>query len=199
MRTAIKYLAVLGLVLLGGCGGKPNEPLWDQISTLNEERNNLSSQVEQLQTENRQLKEENKTLLAIKAKHHQDAMDRLDRIAIRKRSGLYDKDKDGRPETLIVYLETVDKAQDRIKAPGEVEAELWDLGRPAEQALLGRWTVTPAALKTLWSATTMTNYYRLSFEAGDWLSGGEKELTVRVKFTDTLTGKILRDQYAFKL
>lgn len=198
MRTGIQGLIVFALALLGGCGGRPNEALWDQIHSLNEQRNELRSQVETLESENRRLREENQTLLGIGPEEHQAAIDRLDRIAVRNRSGLYDKDDDGRPETLVVYLETIDTAQDRIKAPGKVEVELWDLGRPAEEAMLGRWTVAPETLRSLWSAALMTHYYRLSFEVGDRLTGEEKDLTLRVRFTDTLTGKVLTDQYVFK-
>lgn len=188
---------VIGSLLLGGCHHPPNEPLWRQIDSLNEERNELSHEVQQLREENRQLREENRTLLAIGAENHQAAIDRLESVAVRDRSGLYDKDDDGTPETLVVYLETIDRAQDRIKAPGRVEVELWDLSRPADQARLGRWTVEPDELKTLWSATLMTNYYRLSFDVADQLTGDEQDLTIKVRFTDTLTGRTLSDQYVF--
>lgn len=200
MRTGIGYVGCLltALCFWGGCGGPPNEPLWQQIDTLNEERNALKSRVDQLETENRTLQAENQTLLAIGEQDHRSALDRLERIVVRDRSGLYDKDQDGRAETLVVYLETIDKAQDRIKAPGRVEVELWDLNRPADKAQLGRWTVEPDQLKTLWSATLMTNYYRLTFDAGDQLTSKEKDLTIRVRFTDTLTGKVLSNQYVFE-
>jgi len=197
MRTGIQCLIVFAFALLGGCGGQSDEALWDQIHTLNEQRNELRSQVERLEAENRRLREENRTLLAIGPEEHRAAMDRLDRVAVRRRSGLYDKDNDGRAETLVIYLETIDSAQDRVKAPGEIEVTLWNLRSSAEQALLGRWTVSPEELKSLWSDSVLTHCYRLSFDAGDRLTGDEKELTVTVKFTDILTGKVLTDQYVF--
>ena len=192
MRTGIWVFGWVlpALCLLGGCGGPPNEPLWEQIGGLNKEHNEQGLRIKELEAQNRQLREENQTLLAVKDTAHLAALDRLDRIAIRDRSGLYDKDGNGTPETLIVYLETIDDRQDRIKTPGRVQVELWDLGRPAAKARLGQWNISPEELKNLWAATLMTNYYRLSFPVAPALTQGATDLTLKVRFTDTLTGQV---------
>ena len=201
MRTGqlICGFTITALCFLASCGsGPPNAPLWEQIGIINTEKNELQMQVKQLEEQNAQLHEENQALLSIEKADHLAAMDRLKRIAIRDRSGFYDKNKDGTSESLVIYLETIDSAEDRIKAPGQVQVELWDLNRPEIQARIGQWTVKPEELKTLWASTIMTNYYRLVFPVGDQLTGSEKELTVKILFIDILTGKTLRDQYVFE-
>ena len=60
--------------------------------------------------------------------------------------------------------------------------------------MLASWTLGPEEIKTLWASTFMTNYYRLTFDITEILAGQEQELTVKVRFVDYVTGKILAAQ-----
>ena len=44
----------------------------------------------------------------------------------------------------------------------------------------------------------MTSYFRLTFDVSELLGDNEKELTVKVTFTDYITGNILRKQKVIK-
>ncbi len=189
-RLVVAALAVCALVL--GCDGG-TEKLFDQIKLLAEERTELKLQVEKLQGENAELTKRAETLSALGPAVRLDVLGRLASIEISGRSGLYDKDKDGTKESLVVYVRTIDDAGDAIKAVGSVEVQLWDL-EAQDDARLAQWRIKPEELKRLWSSTVMTSYYRLTFDVSKLLGDNEKELTVKVTFTDYITGNILRKQ-----
>lgn len=195
-RVCWAVLAV-GMVL-GGCSSSdPNDSLWGHVKTLGSEKDSLTARTETLEKENQQLRQQLQTLQAVDARQRAAAIDTLTKIEIGKRSGLYDKDNNGSKETLAIYLEPVDSSQDKIKAPGRVEVELWNLDASNPQgALLKQWIVEPDQLKTLWAGTMMNSFYRLSFPVDEIVKGDEKGLTVKVRFTDYVTGKILSTQQA---
>ena len=113
----------------------------------------------------------------------------LKSISFTKYTGLYDKDKDGRIDTLNVYLKPMDQDGDIIKAAGTVEVELWNLDPDQTQALLGRWRAEPAELRSMWYASLLTTNYRLSFKLPHFVSELDSTLTVKCRFTDLLSDR----------
>ena len=196
-----KFCLFIGaaLLVLGGCRGEEgNRSLMRQNARLHDEQDTLEMRVEKLQEENEQLREQVETLTRIGQETRLEVLTGLDRIDLTHRTDIYDKDEDGTKETLVVYIRTADDQGDTIKIPGSVTVELWDLN--AEQGnRLGRWNIQPEELKTMWASTFMTNYYRLQFPVETLLSGAEEELTLRVKFTDYLTGRVLKEQTVLEL
>ena len=192
-RITESVIALFIAILLTGCGGD-SHVLWDDIEGLKKENVDLKTQVESLQKENTQLTEQTATLSGLDKSTRLRDLDTLDKIRLNKRTGLYDTDENGTKETLIVYVEPLDTTQDNIKAIGTVNIELWNLNTDAAEAKLADWTLKPTELQKLWGGNIFASYYRLPFEVADILSGQEKELTVKVTFTDFLTGKVFRDQ-----
>lgn len=117
----------------------------------------------------------------------------LTHIRVTRYTGLYDKDKDGLPEQLIVYVQPLDRQQDVVKAPGSMSVQVWDLAAEPNQALLASWTLGPDQLARMWSATLLTINYRLVFDVPEGIPR-DRPLTVRVVFTDAATGKTYTDQ-----
>jgi hypothetical protein len=190
-RLVVAALAVCAFLL--GCDRGMEKSLFSQIKLLAEEKTELKLQVEKLQGANEELTKQVETLSALGPEVRLEALGRLASIEISGRSGLYDKDRDGTKETLVVYVRTIDDAGDAIKAVGSVEVQLWDL-EAEDNARLAQWRIKPDELKRLWSSTVMTSYFRLTFDASELLRDNEKELTVKVTFTDYITGNILRKQ-----
>lgn len=191
------YWALLAVgMVLGGCSSSdPNDSLWGQVKSLNGEKDMLTARAESLEKENQQLRQQVQTLQAIDGQQRAASLDILTKIEIGSRSGLYDKDNNGSKETLTIYLEPIDSSQDKVKAPGRVEVELWNLDSSNPQgALLKQWVVEPEQLKTLWAGTLMSSFYRLSFPVDQIVKGDEKGLTVKVRFTDYIAGKVLSAQ-----
>ena len=203
MKFQSKYLplvtwAIFAAIFFTGCDSGDSNSLWDQIKQLGREKSELKVRSERLEAENEVLTNQVQRLSALGPEVRVEALSGLSMIKISKRSGVFDKDKDGRKEKLIVYVRPIDETGDVIKAAGAVDVQLWDLNASSGEALIGQWTVEPEALKTLWSGTVMTNYYRLTFDVKNLLVGETEELTVKVQFTDYVTGKIFREQKVIK-
>lgn len=188
--------ALLGLVC--GCDNGGGPSLQDEFETLSLERMELKRQVEQLQSENDELTGRISQLAALTGEAKLEALPELERIELGRRSGLYDKDGDGRKDKLVIYIKPYDKTADAVKAPGSVKVTLWDLNAGAEGAQLGEWQIGGSELKGAWAGTFLTNYYRLTLDAGQYLTGDEGELTLNVTFTDYIGGKVLTAQKVLK-
>jgi len=190
----IYCLAAIAFVVCG-CG-RENRSVWEQLKQLGDEKTSLAIENKQLRQENKQLSRQVQTLSAIDPNMRLAELETLDKIIIGKRTGIYDKDGDGKTESLVIYLEPVDKAQDRVKAIGGLGVQLWDLNVPqAGKPLLAEWTLTPEQLQRHWSSTLFTNFYHIRLPLPDGLLAANKgELTVKVEFVDYLGGKTCRDQ-----
>ncbi len=193
---------VFCLSFLAGCQGtNERDSLAAQIEQLTQEKTQLQQQLEQSEAQNKQLEGQVQVLSGLPEEAKLENLRSLKNIQIGRYSGFYDKDKDGKKEKLIVYIQPLDEEGDKIKAAGDVDVQLWDLSKSESGALLGQWHVTPAELKKLWFDTLLTINYRLAFDlpAGiepDELAGDS--LTVKVTFIDYLTGRVFTEQKALK-
>ncbi len=174
-RTCLLILTVAA-IFLSGCT--------DQVQKLQEENDGLRRQIE--------------TLLTLGPETRLEAISVLEKIKIRSRSGFYDKDRDGKKEVLKVYVQPIDSAGDKIKAPGSVRVQLLDLNADADAGLLREWQVGPEELKQMWVGTLMTHYYRLSFDLNDMAGDQDRELKLKVIFTDYVTGKVFEEHKILK-
>ena len=195
-KRTVQFSMVLAAAALLAGGGGGESPLWGSLDALKAENTELKLRVQSLQAQNDQLNEQVDTLSGLDKNVRMKDLDTLDKIQIGRHTGLYDLDKNGTNEVLAVYVEPLDMTQDYIKAIGHIEVELWDLDAPAAKAKLADWSLAPKDIETLWGGTIFTSYYRLQFPVAGILSGQEKNLTVKVTFTDFLSGKILSDQTA---
>lgn len=175
--TSLLVLATI-VILLCGCGQ-------EQTQKLQEENDSLRRQIE--------------TLSALTPEIRLDAISVIEKIKIRSRSGFYDRDKDGKKEVLKVYVQPIDSAGDNVKAPGSVRVQLWDINDDADAALLRTWQVGPQQLKQFWAETFLTRYYRLTFDVKDIAGDPDKELKLKVIFTDYVTGKVFEEYKMIKL
>jgi hypothetical protein len=174
------------------------DPLWGQIDDKQAQINQLKAQNEKLQEENENYHKQVQTLSELDKSARLEAMNTLDRMEIAKRTGLMDENKDGKKDTLVVYLKPFDTHGDPIKMAGRVRVELWDLNAAAEKAKLAEWDIQPEELAKLWSSTFLTSYYRLRFDVAKLIEGHQKELTVNAEFTDYVSGRVLREQATIK-
>lgn len=182
---------------LCGCGSSATDSVWQQLKEEKIENDALAAQVKTLTAQNGQLARQVQTLQGIDNEQRCREIDSLVRIDISKRSGLYDKNNDGVKETLVVYVEPVDSAQDRVKAAGQAHIELWNLDSANPQgAMLAQWDIAAADVRTLWADTVMVRGYRFRFPIDKILKGQEKDLVVKVRFVDYVIGKTLDAQYS---
>jgi hypothetical protein len=191
----MNLLSLIAAVWFAGCSPSPSQTaLWQQLHDLQAAKNELETKTERLEQENRQLLEQCSALSALNPELRLSALDRLMQIRLAKGTALTDENRDGSPDTLRIHLEPVDQAGDVIKAPGQVHVSLWLLDVSAQEHLLADWTVSAEELKAKWGRSFLGVYYRLMWNVESILPPNAEELTVKVEFTDYLTGKVLRTQ-----
>ena len=191
------YGIVVACFLTGiqGCetgGGK--ESAAEQIRTLREQKSELLRQIEEAAAENEQLKGQIEVLAGLPAEVRAENLYPVHQVKITRYSNLYDRDDDCKYEKLIVYIQPIDGEGDIVKATGAVDVQLDDW----EGRKLGRWHVGADELKELWFATILIINYRLTFDLPETIDDFEEPLTVKVAFTDYLTGKVFKEQKEIK-
>ena len=194
LKTVV--LASIFLVIVVGC--QSTENFDEQIQDLKLERKQLARQVEQEEAKNTRLKKQIDVLTGLGPILSSENLYEIEQVRVGRFTDLYDKDKDGRKEKLIVYIQPIDKNGDIIKAAGVVDVQLWDLHNENGQALLGEWHVDAASLKKLWFRTLISINYRLIFDVGDKVKSFDEPLTVKATFTDYLSGGVFEVQKVIK-
>jgi len=181
--------------LLVGCGvgSARKKPSEIKAQRIEREKTELMRDLQQARAENEQLAEQIKALSAIPRDKNLNPY-ALTSIQITKYSNFYDKDDDGKREKFIVYFTPIDPEGDAFKASGTVNVQLWNLNNLNGQALIQQWQVDPNDLRSMWFDTLVSASYRLVFDTPAKLDILADPLTVKVTFTDYLTGEILRDQ-----
>jgi len=187
------------VVMAAGCDGPDREVILEKENQkLAREKKQLIVQIEESNSEIETLQKQVNVLAKLKPSIRLKTLSNTQEVKITRYTDLYDKDKDGTKEKLIVYIQPIDRQGDTIKAAGAVDVQLWDLNKPAEKAMLAQWRTEPEELKELWFSTIVNRNYRLTFDIADILTGDEESLTVKAIFTDYLTGKVFNVQREIK-
>lgn len=198
MNKAVKTILTLSLLVFSsGCPDRESVPEKDMLAAKDSDRH-LKKQLEQANAKNEQLTKQVQVLTGLKSDISIKDVYDLQGIQIAKHSDFYDKDKDGKKEKLIVYVQPMDAQNDVIKASGAVDVQLWDLNKDDADALITEWHVKPDELKKLWFATIVKTSYRLMFDVTDAINDIKDPLTVKVTFTDYLSGKVFTEQTVIK-
>ena len=193
----ISFLCLAAFVT--GCSGPDKGlPLFDEVNRLKDEKAQLEKRIEQAEAKKKQLEDLNKVLSGLPAEVKGEMLYSLEAVRIGRLTNLYDKNDDGKKEKLIVYIQPIDRDGDIIKAAGSVEVKLWNLNNEDGKAELGEWKVGPDELKKLWFAAMMAVNYRLALDVGDKVKDYTEPLTVRVAFTDYLTGRVFKEERQIK-
>ncbi|MDD5458340.1 MAG: hypothetical protein PHF37_02990 [Phycisphaerae bacterium] len=191
MRFVI-LLSAVSLLVFSGCDGACTQKSKhiDQLKIKNSE---FKYELETCQKQNTQLADQVEVLSTLDSNKRLEGLYDLENVHIGAFSNLYDKDEDGKIESLIVYVQPIDNTGDSIKAAGQVDIQLWDLNKSPNEALLGEWNVSATELKKLW-VSLFSNNYRLVFNIAGKIANYDSPLTVKVVFTDYLSGKVFREQ-----
>ena len=197
MKRIIVILFGLMPVFIAGCESDVSKAV-AEIAGLRADITQLNRQLEQCKVRNEQLEKQVETLSALKPEIRLENLYHLEKVKLSGYTNLYDKDGDGKKETLIVYIQPIDQQGDVIKAAGSVKVQLWDLDRKEGNALLGEGEMGPSELANQWMDVMMSVNYRLMFDVRSKIEGISNPLTVKVMFTDYLTGKTFEEQKVVK-
>lgn len=199
--AAAMLLCLCALIhFVAGCESSAiqKNPLAEKVDKLSQEKKELMRHIEHIESGNNDLQKQINTLHGLEDDVKLKDLCDLQRVRITKYTNLFDKDKDGKKETLIVYLQPIDQDGDIIKAPGDVHVQLLDLDKDKDPALLGKWHITPNKLRKLWLNALLKTNYRLTFDVSQKVETFDEPLTVTVTFTDYLTGKVFEEQRLIK-
>lgn len=200
VRT-LGFVATAVLIsVLAGCNEaqKQPDPVAERLASLEQQNAQQAAEIEGLKGANASLRRNLEVLSGLPDKTSLEDLCRLESVSLTRYTGFYDKDEDGVKEALIVYVQPVDQQGDVVKAPGAVEISLWDLSQEPDGARLGQWRVGPKDLQKLWFSTLMRTNYRLVFDAPAGAAKTDKPLTVKITFTDCLTGQVFDNQCAIE-
>lgn len=182
----MRRFVVIALVMVGGCG-RPNAA----NIALRKEKQTLE---ETFQTLQQQRQADQATIAAMQSGKppmlHAEQLDQLftaSEIEIGKLSGV-------RPEGLKIYVTPKDTAGDVLKSAGIMAVDVFDLSRK-DQPSLGHFDFSADEIRKQWySSAFVTGYAAIC----PIQLPANIEITVRVAFTDTLTGRVLITQKVLK-
>lgn len=204
VRNSLFAVLLVSLAFAFGCGGdnSPGKPaISQQVQQLTTEKTDLQNQLEQAKAQNAQLLKQTESLAKLPGEKRADAIYHIKAVKLGRFTNFYDDDKTSRAtgkKKLVVYIEPIDETGDAVKAGGIIEIQLWDLNKKENEARLAQWRVEPNELKTLWLTGMLSSSYRLSFDAAGIVDKFDKPLTVKVNFTDYLSGAIFTEQFIIR-
>jgi hypothetical protein len=202
VRSSLFVVTLISLLFAFGCDIRiAKKPTPTKVQQLTAEKADLQNQLEQARAENDHLLKQAQMLSKLPGEKRADAIYHLKSVKIDRYTNFYDDDKTpgatGKKK-LVVYIEPVDETGDAVKAGGAVEVQLWDLNKKEDEARLAQWQIEPNELKTLWLGGMFMSGYRLSFDAAGIVDKFDKPLTVKVNFTDYLSGGTFTDQFIIR-
>ncbi|MGD0553092.1 MAG: hypothetical protein ABSB25_10650 [Sedimentisphaerales bacterium] len=203
VRSSLFVVSLVSLVFAYGCdSGTAKKPTpSQQVQQLTSQNTELQNQLEQAHAENAQLLKQSESLSKLPGDKRVDAIYHLKSVKIGNYTNFYDDDKTpgatGKKK-LVVYVQPIDETGDIVKAGGAVEVQLWDLNKKENEARLAQWQVEPNELKTLWLGGILSSGYRLTFDAAEIVDKFDKPLTIKVNFTDYLSGMTFTEQFIIR-
>ena len=198
MRILV-FLIGLYVCLIAGCQNDSSKisPA-EQIVQLRQQNTQLTEQLKTSQSLNRVAAEQIETLSQLSTDERLKNIYQTKKIRITRYTNIFDKNKDSLYEKLIVYIKPIDQDGDIVKATGDVDIQLWNLDKTGDEALMGEWNISADQLKKLWIDTIVTINYRLEFDLNEEIEKPTTPLTVKVVFTDYITGKTFTEQKIIK-
>ena len=189
IRNGLPICLILVAAMLAGCGS-PNKA----SIVVRKKNQDLRATVAELQAKNDQLRgdlarRENAapaTTLPTLPQQRLEEMFTVSGLTFGRLTGFDPRDPE---RTLTVYLTPVDAAGDANKAVGDVTVEAFDLSTSGD-VRLGTWTFPAADVKKRWSGLLINGYVLPCPWEGEAPAAGKK-ITVKVTFSDLLTGRVL--------
>lgn len=186
--SAIIRLAPAALLLVG-CIQPPTEDPAIQLRLCREENTKLKSDIRDRQMELLARQKQIQTLQGLGEKRMENLF-HVTGITLGKYTAGVDLDDKPGQDGIRVYLTPIDRDGHAIKAAGAVKIQLFDLA--AKENLVSEYDFPVEKISERWAAGFMTYHYRFDCP---WPAPPEHdEITVRVEFTDYLTGKTFTAQ-----
>ena len=192
-RFAWTVLFCLTFLLIGCQQHDETAELKEKIQLLEQEKQSITAQLRASNAAQTDLNKRIDVLSGLENSQQVKNLYNIEKVEITRYTNLYDRNDDGRKEKFICYIRPVDSRGDSIKVIGALQIELWDLDLKTEDAMIGQWQIEGDELQKKWFSSFLGDHYRLTFDLGETDYAG-RELTVKMSFTDHITGKVYKDQ-----
>jgi hypothetical protein len=196
MRAAFVSAVMIGAIV--GCGSPNNANI-----ALRKQNADLQKQVEQLTLERQadaatiRAMESRATTVPVLPNDRLGKLFTTHGLRLGKLTGGWDRDSSAAGhEGLQVYTVPTDQEGDEIKASGSFTIDAFDLSRSSE-VRLGHWEFSTDQSSKHWLGNALQ--YGYIFELPWQTAPTHDEVTVRVTFTDELTGRQFSNQRAIKI
>ena len=198
-RTNIVYkfradIIVITLVTFGimcsGCSSGARElELKQELDLIRSENIKLRKQVESLTVKVDSFDKRIKTLSQLGDKRL-DLLYTVKKITLGRHTGGVDTDKKPGHDAIVVYLSLTDQYGSKLKAAGSVQIKLYDLAtEEGKNNLIGNFSYTPEEAAKEWISGLLSYNYKFRCPWPPARTPVNNQITVRVSFTDYLTGK----------
>ncbi len=186
---------ILTLALTVGCQDQAADSRVTQVQQLQDK---VEAQARLLVEKDAQLLATETEIQKLRQLEGDRALDRLVHVAkieLERLSGGYDDDKDGVDEGVVVYLVLKDQDGDTLKAAGNLDVRLVDLAMPEGRQVVGKLALDSQALRSHWFGRFLTSHYTVRIPwSGGLKRAPHKSITVLVRFTDLLSGRVFSTQ-----
>lgn len=199
MRNLSGYLLILGCLVMGGCPSpqyQREEQLQEDLADCRDATSSLQDQVQRLGDQLRDRRKQVETLHALGGKRMENLFT-VESIELGGRTGGIDTDDEPGQDAIKVFLLPKDAAGHTIKAAGEATLQLFDLAGASGEERLSETTIPVEKIGDYWSSGFLSYHY--SFELPLPQNLLSRTVTLRVEFTDYLTGRSFSAQKAIPL
>jgi hypothetical protein len=189
-RLALACLALAAVAQITGCGPRnyenENDRLRAQVMDLSEQVTTLQAQAAGLQ---KQLEVERATNPAPlpEGVNPPLAVD----LTIHGWTSAFDADRDGKPDSLRIYLQPKDAQQRVVQVVGSLRIDLVALPVGSDPVNLKTVNVSPQDLNAAYRSAITGPHYTLTTPIDQPLPENTNALLIRTTLTDALTGKTL--------
>jgi len=187
-RRAVGLLAALAAAGAGGCkpDGRPISAT-GQLQQVREDNARLKADVEALEARLRAQEDQIAVLRGLGPKRLEHLF-HVKKIELGRYTEPANLDEEPGIDGVRVFLKPIDADGHALKAAGDITIQLFDLAAKPEKTLLATFAFPVAEARKHWYGGFMTYHYRLDCP---WKPPSPKprEITIRVVFTDYLTGR----------
>jgi hypothetical protein len=199
-RLTRLWIGLLAASLLaGGCSKSPGEvALADQLAQSRRQVIELTQRKEALEYRLNQQDQQISTLVGLDG-GRMDHLFTVEKINISRYSSAVTADGSGPGRDAIrVYVECLDRDGSGLKAAGAIVIRLFDLSAKPEEVLLGECSWPVDQVGRCWRDGLLAYHYDLLCPLPKGVALPDV-VTIRVQFTDYLTGKVLSAQQFINL
>ena len=191
--------ATLVAVLTAGCGSfkkvsQENDRLRALVMELQDENRALAGRAGELEGQVQRLTRD----LPI-PQEVRDATPHVTDISIASVSHATDTDGDGRPDTLVVYVEPTDGRGRFVQLVGALSVHAATLPADGDAITIGRVTLGPRELRDAYRSTFLGTHYTIDVPITIAAGATQTECTVQVEFVDGRDGRTVTTQLPLDL